>query len=99
MDSPSREDELKLDQELLSPMLRVAEQVAHLTPWSWDVERDLIWCLPDSFVMNGLQRPTWATDDHKAIPISRERWLATLAPDRRERIREFGDELVRSGIG
>jgi c-di-GMP-specific phosphodiesterase len=99
MDSLSREDERKLDQELLSPMLRVAEQVAHLTPWSWDVERDLIWCLPDSFAMNGLQRPSWAIDDHKAIPVPRERWLATLPPDRRERIREFGDEVVRSGIG
>jgi c-di-GMP-specific phosphodiesterase len=98
-DSRAREDEQMLDQELLSPMLRLAEQVAHLSPWSWDVEQDLFWCLPDLFSMNGLQRPSWATDDHKAIPVRCERWLATLAPHRRERMRAFGEEVVRTGIG
>ncbi len=30
---------------------------AHFSPWSWDVEQDVVWCLPDLFVMHG-QRPT-----------------------------------------
>lgn len=98
-DSLGSEDEQELDQELLSPMPRLAEQVAHLSPWSWDVERDLFWCLPDLFQMNGVQRPSWATEDHKAIPVRCGRWLTTLPPHRRERIRAFGDEVVRTGIG
>ncbi|HEX3802254.1 MAG TPA: EAL domain-containing protein [Solirubrobacteraceae bacterium] len=70
-----------------------------LSPWTWDVESDIVWCLPDLFSMNGLQRPIWATDDHKAIPVRRERWLATLPQERRERIREFGDNVIRTGGG
>ena len=101
MDSRAREEEeQRSDLELFSPLLRLAEQVAHLSPWSWDVERDVFWCLPDLFLMNGMPRPSWAVDDHKAIPgPGRERWLETLPPERRERIREFGDQVVRSGVG
>jgi c-di-GMP-specific phosphodiesterase len=86
-------------QGLSRALLRSADQVAQLSPWSWDVETDIIWCLPELFPMNGLGRPTWAVDDHKAIPVRRERWLATLPEDRRERIREFGDRVASTGVG
>ena len=49
--------------------------------------------------MNGLARPMWASDSHKAIPVRRERWLASMPPDRRERLRQFFDGVASSGVG
>lgn len=49
--------------------------------------------------MNGVQRPLWASDEHKAIPVRRERWLAAMPPERRSALREFFEAVARDGVG
>ena len=37
--------------------------IAHFSPWSWDVEADVIWCLPGLIVMHGQPWPPDAVDE------------------------------------
>jgi diguanylate cyclase (GGDEF)-like protein len=72
---------------------------AHYSPWSWDVETDVVWCLPGLFVMHGQRWPAEAVDQTTAIPVPRDQWLAALPAGQRKRVRGFCEAVLESGIG
>jgi diguanylate cyclase (GGDEF)-like protein len=72
---------------------------AHFSPWSWDVEADVVWCLPGLFVMHGQRWPPEAVDQTTAIPVHREDWLAALPASQRKRVRDFCEAVLETGIG
>jgi diguanylate cyclase (GGDEF)-like protein len=72
---------------------------AHFSPWSWDVEADVVWCLPGLFVMHGQRWPEAAIDHTTAIPVAREHWLEALPESQRERVRHFCEAVLETGIG
>ncbi len=72
---------------------------AQYSPWSWDVEADVVWCLPGLYVMHGLRWPLAAVDQTTAIPVDREQWLAVLPANQRERVRGFCEAVLETGIG
>ncbi len=72
---------------------------AHFSPWSWDVEADVVWCLPGLFVMHGQRWPAEAVDQTTAIPVPRERWLELLPPNQRDRVSGFCEAVLETGIG
>src|SRR5579863_268554 len=73
--------------------------IAHFSPWSWDVEQDVVWCLPGLFVMHGQRWPAQAVDHTTAIPVPREQWLEALPPSQRERVSGFCEAILETGIG
>jgi diguanylate cyclase (GGDEF)-like protein len=72
---------------------------AHFSPWSWDVEADVVWCLPGLFVMHGHRWPEAAVDQTTAIPVARAHWLAVLPENQRDRVRNFCEAVLETGIG
>ena len=72
---------------------------AHFSPWSWDVEADIVWCLPGLFVMHGQRWPAQAVDHTTAIPVPREQWLEALPASQRERVSSFCEAILETGIG
>lgn len=73
--------------------------LAHFSPWSWDVESDVIWCLPGLYVMHGWRSPSGGVDQTRAIPVHRGEWLEGLPGNHRERIRAFCDTILETGVG
>jgi c-di-GMP-specific phosphodiesterase len=73
--------------------------IAHFSPWSWDVEADVVWCLPGLFVMHGQRWPAEAIDQTTAIPVPREHWLEALPANQRDRVRSFCEAILEAGIG
>jgi c-di-GMP-specific phosphodiesterase len=73
--------------------------IAHFSPWSWDVEPDVVWCLPGLFVMHGQRWPPEAIDQTTAIPVPREHWLEALPASQRDRVRNFCEAILETGIG
>jgi c-di-GMP-specific phosphodiesterase len=73
--------------------------IAHFSPWSWDVEQDVVWCLPGLFVMHGQRWPAQAVDHTTAIPVPREQWLEALPASQRERVSGFCEAILETGIG
>ena len=69
------------------------------SPWSWDVADDVVWCVPGLFDMHGQPWPADAVDANTAMPVSRKRWLETLPADQAERVREFCDAILETGVG
>ena len=70
-------------------MVHDPAEVAHFSPWSWDVEGDVIWCLPGLFVMHGQRWPAQAVDQTTAIRVPRAQWLDALPASQRERVSEL----------
>ncbi|HEX3617894.1 MAG TPA: GGDEF domain-containing protein [Solirubrobacteraceae bacterium] len=73
--------------------------IAHFSPWSWDVDADVVWSLPGLFVMHGQRWPAHAVDQTTAIPVPREHWLEALPVSQRERVRNFCEAILETGIG
>src|SRR3984957_20479009 len=73
--------------------------IAHFSPWSWDVEADVVWCLPGLFVMHGQRWPPEAVDQATAIPVPRQHWLQALPESQRDRVRGFCEAILETGIG
>ena len=73
--------------------------IAHFSPWSWDVDQDVVWCLPGLFVMHGQRWPPQAVDQTTAIPVPRGQWLQALPAPHRRRVDGFCEEILETGIG
>lgn len=73
--------------------------ISHFSPWSWDVEADVVWCLPGLYVMHGERWPAQAVDHTTAIPVPRERWLEALPASQHELINSFCEAILETGIG
>ena len=78
---------------------QIRQPLAHFSPWSWDVEADVVWSLPGLFVMHGQRWPAEAIDQTTAIPVPREHWLEALPVNQRERVRSFCEAILETGIG
>jgi diguanylate cyclase (GGDEF)-like protein len=75
------------------------ETAAQFSPWSWDVESDVVWCLPGLFAMHGQRWPATAVDQTTAIPVARDQWLEALPENQRRRVRSFCEAVLETGIG
>ena len=73
--------------------------MAQFSPWSWDIDADVIWCLPGLFVMHGQRWPAQAVDQTTAIPVPREQWLEAVPESQRQRVIGFGEAILETGIG
>jgi diguanylate cyclase (GGDEF)-like protein len=78
-------------------LLRDAERLAELGPWSWDVERDELHCAPELFTLHGVQPRVAADGDGQFERTPREAWMALLPAAERRAIDAFSQRILATG--
>jgi diguanylate cyclase (GGDEF)-like protein len=78
-------------------LLRDAERLADLGPWSWDVDRDELHCAPELFVLHGVQPVAGADGVERFERVLRTEWMSILPPGEREAVQAFGERLLATG--
>ena len=85
------------ERERSQRQLREAERLAQLGPWSWDVERDVVFCSRELYLMFGLEYPKSPDGEYGAEPVPRLDWVDLVPAEYRSRMIEFCDRLLAGG--
>ena len=78
-------------------LLRDAERLAELGPWSWDVERDELHCAPELLTLHGVQPHAPADGGGQFERVAREAWMAILPAAERRAIDTFSQRILATG--
>ncbi len=78
-------------------LLREAERLAEIGPWSWDVDRDELRCSPELFAMHGSSPPIGPDGEERYDPIRRRDFLRILSEPERSAVETFGGRMLTTG--